>query len=171
MTSESELEPEPGPLPLPTRPYPTPTSPDPTPTPIPLTRPYPYPYTLTPTHTLAAVKALYETLQAAKDINSMNLVSEHINNAKRAKDRYAGTPNYASTIKMAVHRVEGVRPSPYGQSASRQSPAFGGWQCQYSAHAPPRGGARRRREEKEARRRGGPEEGEPTGLPSGQPSG
>jgi len=47
-----------------------------------------------------AVKALYETLQAAKDINSMNLVSEHINNAKRAKDRYAGTPNYASTIKM-----------------------------------------------------------------------
>merc|ERR1740136_291077 len=35
-----------------------------------------------------AVKALYEELQAAKDINSMNLVSEHINNAKRAKDRY-----------------------------------------------------------------------------------
>ena len=46
-----------------------------------------------------AVKALYEELQAAKDINSMNLVSEHINNAKRAKDRYGNVPSYASTIK------------------------------------------------------------------------
>merc|ERR1712127_397898 len=45
-----------------------------------------------------AVKALYEELQAAKDINSMNLVSEHINNAKRAKDRYGNVPSYASTI-------------------------------------------------------------------------
>merc|ERR1712194_626255 len=46
-----------------------------------------------------AVKALYEELQAAKDIDSMNLVSEHINNAKRAKDRYGNVPSYASTIK------------------------------------------------------------------------
>ena len=46
-----------------------------------------------------AVKALYEELQAAKDINSMNLVSEHINNAKRAKDRYGNVPSYGSTIK------------------------------------------------------------------------
>lgn len=45
-----------------------------------------------------AVKALYESLQMAKDVNAMNLVSEHINNAKRAKDRYAGTPNYVATI-------------------------------------------------------------------------
>merc|ERR1711865_437424 len=47
-----------------------------------------------------AVKALYEELQAAKDINAMNLVSEHINNAKRAKDRYANLPTYAATIKL-----------------------------------------------------------------------
>jgi hypothetical protein len=46
-----------------------------------------------------AVKALYEELQGAKDINAMNLVSEHINNAKRAKDRYGNVPSYASTIK------------------------------------------------------------------------
>jgi hypothetical protein len=45
-----------------------------------------------------AVRALYEKLQAAKDVNAMNLVSEHLNNPKRAKDRYAGTPNYAATI-------------------------------------------------------------------------
>jgi hypothetical protein len=46
-----------------------------------------------------AVKALYEELQAAKDINAMNLVSEHINNVKRAKDRYGNVPNYGATIK------------------------------------------------------------------------
>jgi len=45
-----------------------------------------------------AVRALYESLQAKKDVNAMNLVSEYINNPKRAKDRYAGTPNYAATI-------------------------------------------------------------------------
>ena len=44
------------------------------------------------------MRALYEKLQAAKDVNAMNLVSEHLNNPKRAKDRYAGTPNYAATI-------------------------------------------------------------------------
>ena len=46
-----------------------------------------------------AVKALYEEMQAVKDINSMNLVSEHINNPKRAKDRYGNVPNYEATIK------------------------------------------------------------------------
>ena len=46
-----------------------------------------------------AVKALYEELQAAKDINAMNLVSEHINNVKRAKDRYGNVPNYGATIQ------------------------------------------------------------------------
>jgi len=45
-----------------------------------------------------AVKALYEGYQQAKNINAMNLFAEHLNNPKRAKDRYAGTPNYDATI-------------------------------------------------------------------------
>ena len=45
-----------------------------------------------------AVKELYTTWQQAKNINAMNLAAEHINNPKRAKDRYAGTPNYDATI-------------------------------------------------------------------------
>ena len=45
-----------------------------------------------------AVKELYATWQQAKNINAMNLAAEHINNPKRAKDRYAGTPNYDATI-------------------------------------------------------------------------
>lgn len=45
-----------------------------------------------------AFKALYESWQVDKNTNAMNLASEHINNVKRAKDRYAGTPNYVETI-------------------------------------------------------------------------
>ena len=45
-----------------------------------------------------AFKALYEKYQAEKLVNSMNLASEHLNNAKRAKDRYAGTAEYDKVI-------------------------------------------------------------------------
>lgn len=45
-----------------------------------------------------AFKALYEKYQAGKFVNAMNLAAEHINNPKRAKDRYSGTPEYEKVI-------------------------------------------------------------------------
>jgi len=45
-----------------------------------------------------AFKALYEEWQATRNTNALNLASEHINNPKRAKDRYAGTEYYDKTI-------------------------------------------------------------------------
>ena len=45
-----------------------------------------------------ACKELYESWQASKTVNAMNLAAEYLNNPKRAKDRYAGTDNYKETI-------------------------------------------------------------------------
>jgi len=45
-----------------------------------------------------AFKELYEGWQTSKTINAMNLAAEYINNPKRAKERYAGTPNYEETV-------------------------------------------------------------------------
>jgi len=47
-----------------------------------------------------AVEALWQERQAAKDINAVNLISEHINNPRQAKERYGNLPTYAATIKL-----------------------------------------------------------------------